>query len=183
LHLHQRGQGPPQQGVHGQAAACLLRLRTISLAGGARHGRAGATTEAVQARVGRPTRELAAAVGGLPVSRCPCVCVGQGGGGGAQAQQAQGETSARWRRGASHDRWSPQKNRGSYGYPHWSWMLILDLYFLLLDLQISFGGLNLEVIAGDALRHLIISFIQTSGTGRSEQREQSSSCQKSKLAK
>jgi hypothetical protein len=64
-------------------------------------GRAGGVAEAETA-VGRAV----AAVGGLPVSRCPCVCAGQGG---VQAQQGQGETSARWRRGVSHDRWAHRK--------------------------------------------------------------------------
>jgi hypothetical protein len=35
--------------------------------------------------------------------------------------------------------------------PYWSWDVILDLYFLEVDLQMSFGGFNLEVLAGVAL--------------------------------
>jgi hypothetical protein len=35
-------------------------------------------------------------------------------------------------------------------------VLILDLYFLQVGMQIGFEGLNLEVVAGDALREPLI---------------------------
>jgi hypothetical protein len=45
----------------------------------------------------------------------------------------------------------PKENRVPNWFYHWSSVLVLDLYFLHIDLKKDFGGLSLKATTGDAL--------------------------------